>query len=151
MKAQNDPLVMFSEGFNCSQAVFSCFAEDLGLPIEKALMISSGFGGGMGRMARTCGAVTGAFMALGLKEGFCSGENKESKESIYRLVREFSEAFTAMHGSIECRELLGLDISTPDGFKQAADSGVFRERCPRFVRGAVEITKEIIRLHAKQI
>ena len=139
-------LSIFQNGFNCSQAVFSSFSEELGIPEEKALMISSGFGAGMGRMSLTCGAVTGAFMTLGLKEGFFSGENKESKETIYRLVREFGDAFAAVHGSIQCRELLGFDISTPDGYKEAADSGIFRDRCPRFVQSAIEIVEKMAAL-----
>ena len=139
-------LSIFQNGLNCSQAVFSSFSEELGIPEEKALMISSGFGAGMGRMSLTCGAVTGAFMTLGLKEGFFSGENKESKETIYRLVREFGDAFAAVHGSIQCRELLGFDISTPDGYKEAADSGIFRDRCPRFVQSAIEIVEKMAAL-----
>jgi len=43
----------FTEGFNCSQAVFSAYAE--GLDDKTVLKIASGFGGGMGRMADTCG------------------------------------------------------------------------------------------------
>ena len=139
-------LSLFQNGFNCSQAVFASIAGDMGIPEEKALMISSGFGGGMGRMSLTCGAVTGAFMALGLREGNYSGETRESKEKIYRLVREFGDAFAAIHGSIECRQLLGFDISTPDGFKEAADSGIFRDRCPRFVHSAVEIIEKMLAL-----
>jgi C_GCAxxG_C_C family probable redox protein len=139
-------LILFQNGFNCSQAVLASFTQDLELPEEKALMIASGFGAGMGRMSRTCGAVTGAFMALGLKAGFFSGETKGAKEVIYRLIREFGDAFAAIHGSLECRELLGFDISTPDGYKEAADSGIFRDACPRFVESAIEITEKLLRL-----
>ena len=56
----------FSNGFNCSQAVLSVFAEDLALSEETAVSIASGFGGGA-RNGQLCGAVTGAVMALGLK------------------------------------------------------------------------------------
>ncbi len=56
----------FAEGYNCSQAVLSAYAEQLGVDGETALKIAAGFGGGLGRMAETCGAVTGAFMVLGL-------------------------------------------------------------------------------------
>ena len=59
----------FQGGFNCSQAVLSTYAQDFGLDREAALKLAAGFGGGMGRMAGTCGAVTGAFMVLGLKHG----------------------------------------------------------------------------------
>ena len=136
---------MFQTGFMCSQSVFAAFAQDAGLSREKALMIASGFGAGMGRMSLTCGAVTGAFMVLGLKEGYSCGDSKESREKIYRLVREFADTFRTMHGSIECRELLGFDISTPEGYQGAADSGIFRTLCPLLVQSAVEITEKMLR------
>jgi len=138
-------LVMFQTGFMCSQSVFAAFAQDAGLSREKALMIASGFGAGMGRMSLTCGAVTGAFMVLGLKEGYSCDDSKESREKIYRLVREFADTFRTMHGSIECRELLGFDISTPEGYQGAADSGIFRTLCPLLVQSAVEITEKMLR------
>ena len=54
--------------FNCAQTVFSLFAPDLGIDEKTALKIASGFGGGMA-CAETCGAVTGAYMVIGLKHG----------------------------------------------------------------------------------
>jgi len=60
---------IFKEGSNCSQAVISVYAEDFGLSRKMALKIAQVFGAGMGQMAQTCGAVTGAFMVLGLKYG----------------------------------------------------------------------------------
>lgn len=144
MTTTENVLTMFQKGFTCSQTVLAAFAGDLGLPEEQALMIASGFGAGMARMSLTCGAVTGAFMALGLKYGYSSGESKESKEAIYRTVREFAEQFRAAHGSIECRELLGFDISTPEGYRGAADKEIFRTLCPRFVQTAIEIVDKML-------
>ena len=144
MNKTENILTLFQDGLNCSQIVFSSFAERFGLDKDAALRIASGFGAGMGRMSLTCGAVTGAFMALGLKYGYASGESKESKEKIYALVREFAEKFRAIHGSIECRELVGFDISTPDGYKEASDNGLFRTLCPQFVKSAVEIAEKMI-------
>jgi hypothetical protein len=54
----------FKEGFSCSQAIVAAYAPSLGLDRDTALKIASGFGGGMGRLAETCGAVTGSFMVL---------------------------------------------------------------------------------------
>jgi C_GCAxxG_C_C family probable redox protein len=59
----------FKEGFNCSQSVFSTYSRLFGLNHEVALKIAQGFGGGFARMGQTCGAVTGAFMVIGLKYG----------------------------------------------------------------------------------
>ena len=70
MSAKSEQAVRkFGKGFNCSQAVLSVYAEEFGLCRETALKIACGFGGGMGRMALTCGVVTGAFMVIGLKYG----------------------------------------------------------------------------------
>ncbi|MCX6000010.1 MAG: C-GCAxxG-C-C family protein, partial [Chloroflexi bacterium] len=105
----------FKEGFNCSQAVLSAYGPKLGLDAEKALRVSGAFGAGMGRMAETCGAVTGAFMVIGLKYGKTRADDNQTREKAYRLVREFTDQFKSRHRSIVCRELLGCDISTPEG------------------------------------
>ncbi|WP_242975830.1 C-GCAxxG-C-C family protein [Desulfosporosinus sp. FKB] len=59
----------FLSGFNCAQAVFSTYSNDLGLTMEMAKKIACGFGAGMGYIGETCGAVTGALMLIGLKYG----------------------------------------------------------------------------------
>src|SRR4030066_960128 len=97
----------FNEGFMCSQAVLSAYAEQFGLDHEAALRVSAAFGGGMGRMGETCGAVTGAFMVIGLKYGRTAVQDPQSHEKTTRLVKEFVDRFKAIHGSIVCRELLG--------------------------------------------
>ena len=109
-----------------------------------ALKIAQGFGGGMGRTARTCGAVTGAFMVLGLKYGNADINEKEAKERVYGLVREFTRRFESRNSSTVCRELLGCDISKPEGIKAARENGLFTSVCPKMVREAVEILSEMI-------
>jgi len=134
----------FRKGFNCSQAVLSVYAEEFGLCRETALKIACGFGGGMGRMALTCGAVTGAFMVIGLKYGNVDANEKEIKEKTYGLVREFTSRFEKRNGSSICRELLGCDISEPEGLRSAKENGLFTSVCPGLVRGAVEILEEML-------
>ncbi|MHC4204306.1 MAG: C-GCAxxG-C-C family protein [Planctomycetota bacterium] len=135
---------IFNEGSNCSQAVISVYAEESGLSPKIALKVAQVFGGGMGRMAQTCGAVTGAFMVLGLKYGNDDIHDKEAKERVYGLVREFSRRFENRNRSIVCRELLGCDISTPEGAMTAKVNGLFTSVCPNMVREAVEILDEMI-------
>ncbi len=133
----------FADGFNCSQAVLSAYAGEFGLDDDTALKIASGFGGGMGRMADTCGAVTGAFMVLGLKYGQASSD-REAKEGIYARIREFADRFQARNGSLVCRDLLGCDISTPEGLQHAKDEKLLTTICPKFVRDASEILGEML-------
>ncbi len=83
----------FKTGFSCSQALLSTYDTQFGLTRETALRVSGAFGGGMGRRGETCGAVTGAFMLIGLKHGMTSVDDAVAKEETYRLVNEFVARF----------------------------------------------------------
>ena len=119
MDRMSHALDYFKNGFSCSQAVLTAFSESFGLDRETALRISQAFGGGMARMSKTCGAVTGAFMVIGLKYSAVTAEDSEAKEITYEKVREFVKRFQSSHDSIECRELLGLDLNNPEELLEA--------------------------------
>jgi C_GCAxxG_C_C family probable redox protein len=134
----------FEQGFSCSQAVLSTYGPELGLDRETALKVAGAFGGGMGRMGETCGAVTGAFMVIGLEYGMTGAEDEQAKERAYSLVREFVDKFKSRNGSIVCRELLGCDIGVPEIREVIKEEGLFATRCPQFVRDAAEIIERIL-------
>jgi C_GCAxxG_C_C family probable redox protein len=137
-------LSIFDSGFNCSQSVLTAFCNEFGLHDEPGFRIACAFGGGMGRMAKTCGAVTGAFMVIGLKHGQTQKDDKAAKEKTYALVKEFADLFAKERGSVECRELLACDINTPEGFKVAHEKNLFKTICPTCVKSAVKILEEIV-------
>ena len=137
-------LSTFDGGFNCAQAVLTAFGDVSGIDSERVLKIACGFGAGMGKMGKTCGAVTGAFMVIGLKYGHTKGNDIESKEKTYALVREFCSLFSKKHGSVECRELLPCDISTPEGLEFALEQKLFRTLCPKYVESSVRILEKIL-------
>lgn len=132
----------FRDGFNCSQALLSSYCEQFGLDCEQASRIATGFGGGM-RMAETCGAVTGAFMVLGLKYGNSTAEDKEGKAKTYEKIVEYTSRFKARNGSVRCGDILGCDISTPEGMEKAQENELFDSVCPKMVRDAAEILDEM--------
>ncbi len=142
MSRADHAVKVFDNDFNCCQAVFSVFAQDHGLDGDRALRIATPFGCGMGRLGEVCGAVTGAFMALGLKHGN-PDSNNEAKERSYGAVRAFAERFRDLHGSIRCRELLGCDIGTPEGMTEAKERNLFSTLCADIVRNAVKIVEEL--------
>lgn len=112
----------FAEGYSCAQSVFSVLAEARGMDIELAYRVSAGFGGGMARTAGTCGCVTGALMAIGLAQRSVSREeNKAEREKTYELGRRMMREFEERNGSTCCRDLIGCDLSTPEGLKQARE------------------------------
>lgn len=123
--------------FNCAQTVFSLFADELGIDEKTALKIASGFGGEM-NCAETCGAVTGAYMVIGLKHGHSTPDPNE-KANTKMLVKKFNEKFIAEHGSLICKKLTGFDISTPEGSAAANEAGVFETHCPAFIKTSCRI------------
>jgi C_GCAxxG_C_C family probable redox protein len=136
---------MFEREFACSQSVFAAFADPAEIPRETALRVAAGFGGGFGRTGEACGAVTGAIMALGLRHcGRPAELDPLGKEQAYPAVREFLARFKARHGAIVCRELLGCDLGVPEELQRARDLGLFKSRCPAFVRTAAEILEELL-------
>jgi C_GCAxxG_C_C family probable redox protein len=124
--------------------VFSSFAPALGIGVTESLKITSGFGAGICYKGEICGAVSGAYMALGLKYGRWQSEDAEAKEKTYALMREFDGQFIARNGSLYCNKLLEGDMSTPEGRKQINDAHRFKTHCPRFVKDAAEIAKKLI-------
>ncbi len=135
----------FQEGFNCAQAVLSTYGARFGLDRKIALRVAGAFGGGMGSMGETCGAVTGAFMVIGLMHGKTKADDDKAREKTHEFVKEFVAGFKARNRSILCRELLGCDVSTTGGMQAAKDKGLFKTRCPKFVKDAAEIIDEILK------
>jgi C_GCAxxG_C_C family probable redox protein len=136
----------FEKGFSCAPAVFSTYSKQLGLEKELALKIACGFGGGIGRTGRTCGAVTGAVMAIGLKHGQANVDDARSGQETRKLIRKFIDKFTALHGSVECRELIGYDLSDSAEVKLARKNKVFEDKCPNFVYDSACILEDVLHL-----
>lgn len=99
---------LFAQGYNCAQSVLASFCDDLGLDFETALLLASSFGGGMGKLREVCGAVSGMFLAAGLKYGYANPTDRTAKNAHYQLIQELGNEFKTQNGSIICRELLGL-------------------------------------------
>jgi C_GCAxxG_C_C family probable redox protein len=137
-------VALFREGFSCSQAVFAAFSQDFGLDRETSLKISQAFGGGMAHLGEACGAVTGAFMLIGLKHGRIRAEDLPARDRTYAAMRQFAHRFKALHCSIQCRCLLGLDLGTEEGLRMAREKNLFQTVCVGYVRHAAELVEEIL-------
>ncbi len=144
MSRIEEALSNFRNNFNCAQSVFGAFASHYGLDRDKAMKISSGFGGGMGRSGRTCGAVTGAYMVIGLKNGMGINKDTEAKNNTYKIISEFSNLFQEKNDSMMCKEILGCDIATPEGKAYFAQNELLEKKCFQCVKSAAEILEEIL-------
>jgi C_GCAxxG_C_C family probable redox protein len=145
MKKTDKAIEYFRNKFNCSQAVFTVFGTDYGLPENDCLKAACAFGGGMGRQQFTCGAVTGAMMVLGLRYGKGLNGREEEKQLTYLKTRELFAEYIKLNGSTNCRELLnGLDLNDPEDHKKIMEQKLFDTNCEKYVEDSVIITEKLI-------
>jgi C_GCAxxG_C_C family probable redox protein len=135
----------FRSGFNCSQSVLSAFAEDFGLSKDSCLRLASPFGSGIARMQETCGAITGALMAIGLKYGKGENGTEDDKTIAYRQSQQLINEFKERNTTICCRQLLdGHDINSPEGMAKIMELDLYHNYCLKYIQDAVEITETIL-------
>ncbi len=144
-KSKAAAAVMKEHKMNCAQTVLTAFCEELGISRNLALRIAAGFGGGMGRTGQTCGTVTGAYIVLGLAQQISPENPREAIDKTYKLITQFNRRFVKKYGTMTCKELIGLDISTKQGQKEAHRREVFTTLCPKFVGDSVKILESLLK------
>jgi C_GCAxxG_C_C family probable redox protein len=132
----------FAGGYNCAESVSLAMAGRLGISSELLPAIASGFGAGMGRCGRVCGAFTGAVLAMGMKLGRKNPE--DDRAALYSAIAELERRFIEKFGAVDCNTLIGFDIRTKEGLDAARASGVFKTKCSEFVRFAADAAAELI-------
>ena len=145
MSRRETAMEYFKNGYNCSQALVMTF-QDL-IPVEPNLLLkmSSSFGGGMGRLREVCGAVTGMFMVAGFLYGFDGPESTGEKAEHYGRIQELAHRFEEEHGSIICREMLGLSARRDTPVPEERTKEYYKKRpCVEIVGDAAEILEKYI-------
>lgn len=135
----------FKEGYNCAQAIALAFSEDMKADLNTILAAAYPFGGGMGRMRLTCGAVSGAVMCLGL---FFS---RRKKSELYAIVQEYCRRFEEKNGSIVCERLLfgaGIDADTSPVAEARTQEYYKKRPCPLLIKDAAELLEELLKEYA---
>ena len=133
---------LFSSGFNCSQSVFGACAEHFGESRNTAVKTAAPFGGGIARTGENCGALSGLLMAYGLKYGDPKG-SAEKKAELYEASGKLMETFKKEQGSTKCKDLIGVDISTPEGRQAAAEKDTHNTVCVHLVRYCARLGAEL--------
>lgn len=134
----------FKQGYNCAQSVFLTYAENFGFDTETALKLSSSFGGGMGRMREVCGAVSAMFMIAGLKNGYTENNNDEIKAEHYTRIQKLANEFRKTHGTIICRELLGVDADDNPIPSKRTEQYYSERPCEEFIADICKIIDKYI-------
>jgi C_GCAxxG_C_C family probable redox protein len=134
----------FREDKNCSQAVLLGFTDRFQILEEHALSISSGFGAGMGRLQKTCGAISGAYMVIGLYAGTKSQNNTERKETAYSMIQEFTRRFEEKQGTSQCSDLLHCDLRSIEGKNYFEDNHLREKVCEKCIQLSLNILDELL-------
>ena len=135
----------FLEGFNCAQAVFYSYCDDLQFDRDCALKLACGFGAGMGRKQQVCGAVTGGIIIIGLQYGRGERDDRKATEQTYKKTRDLMDRFEFKHGTFICRQLLnGCELMTEEGQRTFKENDLMNKTCKEYVRSVVQILQEIL-------
>ncbi|KAF0152495.1 MAG: CGCAxxGCC family protein [Ignavibacteria bacterium] len=144
MNPSEKTIKLYKEEYNCSQAILAAYAEELGIDEQTAIRVSSSFGGGIARTGKTCGAITGALMVLGMKEWNSEVEKEEAKQHVYELSNKLMEEFRDRNKTLYCEELLGVSVSTLEGRAVVKANNLTVKVCHRVINDATEILDKII-------
>ena len=146
MTRREAAMANFMKGYNCSQSIVLAFADLLDIDEKSLLKMSSSFGGGMGRLREVCGSVSGMFMVAGLLYGYDGPETGQVKADHYARIQELAHRFEEQHGSIVCRELLGLNVRHDVPVPEARTTEYYKKRpCPEIIGDAAEILEQFIK------
>ena len=136
----------FKSGYNCSQSIVLAFKDMI--PMDEVVLskMASSFGGGMGRLREVCGSVSGMFMVAGFLYGFAGPETGQVKADHYARIQELAHRFEEKHGTIICREMLGLSVKHDDPTPEARTDAYYKKRpCAEIIGDAAEILEEYIK------
>ena len=141
MSRVDDAAQLFSDGNSCSQAVFVAFAPSLGVDADQALRLAAGFGGGM-HIGGTCGAATGAVLALALR--FAGDDSASDRHAVMGAVETFYARFIEQVGATECPAILECDVRTAEGRALVRERGLRETCCLPAVRAAAQIIEDML-------
>lgn len=142
---------LLHQQYHCSQALFGAFAGDFGLDLKTAFKISTCFGGGM-RQGGTCGCITASLLVLGMALGFYDSQDREREVYGNKKTEEFIRLFAEkMNGDVNCRDILGKDISKPNEMAIVRKEGLILQKCPRAINISIEILEEMLAEYLKDV
>ncbi len=118
----------FLQGYNCAQSVFTAFIDVTHVEEKEALKISAAFGGGIGRLRETCGAVSGMALVISHLKGYTTAQNQQEKSDFYALIQRVIAPFEQKAGSFVCRDLLKLLENRSTPIVPLRDEKYYKER-----------------------
>jgi C_GCAxxG_C_C family probable redox protein len=124
--------------------VIKILGEDLNFDKTQAMKMATPFGGGVARWGTVCGVVIGGAMGLGFCYGSTKGEEKENREKTYAKVQEMIRRFEKEFTTIQCRDLIHLNLLDPADRKKFQAMNM-RKRCAQLIAKNAENIRELLK------
>ena len=139
---------LYTNGYNCAQTIIKTYEDFLGNRTQTLVDMAAGFGGGMGKLQQTCGAVTGAFMVM---SSVYNHSQKASKDQLNKDIQQFARRFNNIHGKLNCAELIEYDLKDEREHQKAKENKVFEKQCSGFIHTAIDIIEELMQQSQQHI
>ncbi len=133
----------FYNGNNCAQSVVKAYVDQLEVDEQQAMDMALGFGGGMGKMQKSCGAVTGAYMVIGLHNSKAIEDADKRKEQTPEMIQTFRQLFCQRHQTDQCIHLLECDIRTDAGRQVFVNHKLKDKVCSKCIESSIVILEEL--------
>ncbi len=99
----------------------------------------------MGRLQKTCGALTGAFMVISLYNSEKIQDESKRKGRIIELIQNLEHDFISTFGFTDCSLLTGVDLKTEKGRVELAEIQKETGICERSISACVSwLNKHLI-------
>lgn len=137
---------LFESGSNCAQAVVGAYADLFNMKFEDAMRASEFLGGGLGRLRRTCGAVSGMCMIASLKLSHGNPSDVDTRAEVYAKTQELVSRFEEINNSSICADLLGQNMPKDTGATpEARDANFYKKRpCVECVADCARLLEEFL-------
>ena len=142
MNRKEKALKLYQSGYNCAQSIVGAFEDLLEKRTNTMIDMATGFGGGMGRLQQTCGAVSGAFMVM---SSLYNQSEKSSKEQLNHDIQYFARTFNHIHGDLNCKNLIEYNLNDPEEHELAKRNRIFEKKCTQFIETSVELVEDILK------
>ena len=115
--------------YGCAETTLIVLQEHYGLPHATESSAAMALNGGIAWSGSVCGAISGAALATGRLAGQRITDHKEAKRVSRTIIAQLMDDFRAEYGSLDCRDLIGLDISSQEGHDRFLESKMWHGAC----------------------
>jgi len=124
--------------YGCAETTFMVLKEAFDLPDPGDSSAAMALNGGVAYSGGICGAISGAAMAVGMLAERRIADHKEAKRTARRIMARYMQDFQRDFNSLNCRDLIGLDINQEADHHEFIESGIWKTTCMGQIEYAID-------------